>query len=349
MKRTITAATAAVIGAAGLTTIATPATAVDVYTVKLSQFTTPGAADSSPGLEAAQDAIKAAGGGKLWVDGVYNLTRPIRLDRMGIDRSIIMEGTSPDASGFISKFNGNAVEQTDPTPKNGSTTYLGIYQYHNAWKNLKIVKPAPYWGNIFYFKTGAQVNARYENLKLDNQGIVGSIFVIGPNHQAHGNLWTSVRAFITKANTYSMFKVGTFHNGWNNNRVESSTFYARDSIGAPCIELRPISGQYTNNSFQSVTFQNCLGGAFHAYGQNGGSLRDSGAWDGMAYYRDVVRIGKTAKSYPTVGYVVSGLGDVVLPWSPAYLMAGRHRFAVGAGATVTSTGVNGRVNTGLTY
>lgn len=320
-------------------------------TVFLSGFAPPFDRDASDGVDAALDYLRGAGGGVLNVDGMFTLSRAIDLDRLGQDRSVRFVGASPDSSGFVTAGPEPLVSQTDPTPKdptNPTGPYKGVYQYHNTFEHLTFRKLPGSTGNIFDFRTGAQVNTTWVNLRVDHQGPAGSPFSIGPNHQAHGCLFTGLRVMITRVNPSPMFSVKTYHHGWNTNRVESSTFYGRGSTGSPAVELRPLNGgRYTHPVFESVTFQNTDGGAFHGYNLHGGAFTGCGEWDtpvgGMT--RDAVRLGNG-----TSGFMVAGLGVFAYPHGGAVLAPGRHMVAIGRGCTNMYTPATaGVVWTGLTY
>ena len=359
-KTTLARTSASLVAAAALATgalvTAPSAQAANSCTVSLSSYTAPGSYDSSPGLLNAMNAVKAAGGGSICVSGKHNLRSAINLDMMGIDKSIRFSGTSPDAAGFIGTTSGPLVVQSDMTyrdPKKPNDAYRGIYQYHLVFEHLYLGKAPGTTGYIFDYRTGAQVNARYTNIKAEHKGTNGGFLLIGGRHQAHGNVWESVRASKAASNPAGLFKVASFNHGFNNNQVRNSTFYANNNQGAPCIELRPVAGAFTNNAFNSVTGQNCGGGFIHVYGQSGGGIYNSSNWDSPtnSVYRDTIRIGKTASSYATNGYSVVGAGAVEQSLGTAALMSGRHLIAVGAGTSNVSTSGNATqpTNTNLTY
>ena len=68
-------------------------------------------------------------------------------------------------------------------------------------------------------------------------------------------------------------------------------------------------------------------------------------------YRDSIRVGKHASSYPTTGYNIQGVGRVEESSGATALMAGRHLIAVGSGTSnLTVSGTSAPVTyTGLTY
>ena len=342
----LVAVVAACVAVAGF---AAPVSTVgELCTVRVSEHARAGEPDSSPGVDAALDALRAAGGGTFCVDGKFRMTRPLNLDRLGVDRSVRFVGASPDLSGFVGVGRGAMVTQTDRTPKVPNSPYMGVYQYHNEWNGLSLVKAPGTRGPIFDFQTGAQVAARYVNLKLDHQGLSGVVFNVGPNHQAHNNEWHGLRVMHTTGNADQMFRVMTYHNGWNSNRIVNSTFYGRGSTGAPAVEVRPLgSGQFHHLVLDQVTFQNTDGGAFHGYAVKGGALRALAVWDTPAggMRRDVIRLGNGVSDV-----VVSGLGVVVQPLGAAALARGVHMVAIGRGVSGMSVlSTSGVVWTGLAY
>lgn len=329
-------------------------------TVNLSSYATPGATDSRAGVHNAMQAVANQGGGTICVDGMYNIRDYIDLDTIPRSADIKFVGTSTSSSGFTATANSPVFFQGNQTLRpeangNVNSPYRGQYRYNSAFSNMKLVKPAGTIGRIFDFRTGAQVNMTISNIQIDTAatGADNEAIYFGPHVQSHGSLYQNLRVEVRKVNTSGAFRVNTTHNFWNNNAIQSSTFYKFDNNGAPLIELRPLTGQYTNNRIVSVTGQNGAGGFIHVYGQSGGGIYDSSNWDNKAgsVYRDSIRVGKTSSSYATNGYVISGVGKVEEGTGQTAMMSGRHRIAIGAGSSnITVQGTSATpVWTGLTY
>lgn len=338
----------------------TPVPVPAACTVKLSSYTTPGSTDSRAGVHNAMKAVEAKGGGTICVDGMYNIRNYIDLDTIARTADIAFVGTSTSGSGFRGTTNAPIFFQGDQTLRpeakgNTSSPYRGQYRYNTIFSNMKLVKPAGTIGRIFDFRTGAQVNMTISNIQVDSAatGANNETIYFGRDVQAHGNLFTKLRIEQRAVNTSGVVKVVGAHNFFNNNQFLSITAYKFNNNGAPGFELRPQTGQYTNNSFRSITGQNMAGGFIHVYGQSGGGIYDSSNWDLAAntQYRDTIRVGKTAKSYPTNGYVLSGLGKVEEGSGQTAMMSGRHRIAVGTGSSnITVQGTSATpVYTNLTY
>ncbi len=328
-------------------------------TVNLSSYATPGATDSRAGVHNAMQAVANQGGGTICVDGMYKIRNFINLDIIPRSADIKFVGTSTSSSGFIATANSPIFFQGDQTLRpeakgNTSSPYRGQYRYNTVFSNMKLIKPAGTIGRIFDFRTGAQVNMTISNIQVDSSatGANNETIYFGRDVQAHGNLFTKLRIEQRAVNTSGVVKVVGAHHFFNNNQFLSITAYKFNNNGAPGFELRPETGEYTNNSFRSITGQNMAGGFIHVYGQSGGGIYDSSNWDlaPNTQYRDTIRVGKTAKSYPTNGYVLSGLGNVEAGGQTA-MMSGRHRIAVGTGTTnLTSIGNSvAPVYTNLTY
>ena len=345
---------------AGLTALtATPAQASEVLcTVKLSNYATAGAIDSLAGVHAAMDAVAAKGGGTVCVDGMYNIRNYIDLDRIPRNADIRFIGSSTSSTGFRSVVNAPIFLQNNQTLRpeaKGSPTspYRGQYRYNTVFSSMKLVKSGA--GRVFDFRTGAQVNARFVNLNIETRANGGNseAFYVGPHHQAHGNLFESLRIQVFNTNKSSVVRANTFHHGFNNNTFKTITAYKFDEQSAPCFELRPITGQYTTNSFTGITGQNCGGGFIHVYGQSGGGIYNSSNWDSprASVYRDSIRVGKHASSYATTGYTIQGVGRVEESSGQTAMMSGRHRIAIGAGSSnITVQGTSATPAwTGLTY
>ena len=360
MRKTIATITGVIMAGAGLTALTTtPAQASEVLcTVKLSDYATPGAVDSLDGVNAAMDAVAAAGGGTICVDGMYNIRNYIDLDRIPRSADIRFIGSSTSSTGFTSVVNAPIFLQNNQTLRpeaNGNTNspYRGQYRYNSVFSSMKLVKNGT--GRVFDFRSGAQVNARFVNLNIETRanGANNEAFYVGPHHQAHGSLFESLRIQVFNTNKSGVVRVNTFHHGFNNNTFKSITAYKFDEQSAPCFELRPITGQYTTNSFTGITGQNCGGGFIHVYGQSGGGIYNSSNWDSpkASVYRDSIRVGKHASSYPTTGYNIQGVGRVEESSGATALMAGRHLIAVGSGTSnLTVSGTSAPVTyTGLTY
>ena len=350
---------AALIG--GTLVPAIPASAASVScSVKVSDYTAPGSSDSLAGVHAAMKAIEAKGGGTLCVDGMYNLSGAINLDSIARSADIKFVGTSTSSSGFTGRGNAPIFLQNDQTLRpeaNGNTSspFRGQYRYNTGFSNMKLVKPAGTTGRVFDFRSGAQVNARFTNLNIESTatGANNEAVYIGPHHQAHGNLYQSLRIQLFPVNNSGVIKVSTFHHGFNNNTFSNVTAYKFNNQGAPCFELRPTTGGFTTNTFQGITGQNCGGGFIHVYGQSGGGIYNSSNWDSPAgsVYRDSIRVGKHSASNPTTSYVIQGVGRVEESTGTRALMSGRYLIAVGSGTTNLSvSGTSATVtNTGKVY
>ena len=370
MCKTIAAMSALMLATAGIVASEAPVSAIEACTVKLSSYTAPGSSDSLPGVHNAMQAIAAKGGGTLCVDGMYTVKGSINLDSIPRSADIRFVGTSTSSTGFTSAANAPLFVQNDQTLRpeakgNTSSPMRGQYRYNTVFATMKLVKPETTTGRVFDFQTGAQVNARFENLQINNnaKGINSESFYFGVAHQAHGNLYQNLRVeqpgFLTTngvkrtVNESGIIKAVGTGNFYNSNRWVSSTLYNMNGTFAPCIELRPANAQFANNVIQSVTGQNCAGGFIHAYGQRGITIGGSPNWDNVAgsVYRDTIRLGKTPTSGSVNGATLTGLGNVEESLGAKALMSGRHLIAVGAGVTgLTVTGTNATPkNTGLTY
>ena len=272
MKKLIIAGAAALL----LTATASPAQALvpAACTVKLSSYTTPGSTDSRAGVHNAMLAIANRGGGTICVDGMYNVRNYIDLDIIPRSADIKFVGTSTSSSGFTATANSPIFFQGNQTLRpeakgNTSSPYRGQYRYNTAFSNMKLIKPAGTIGRIFDFRTGAQVNMTISNIQVDSSatGANNETIYFGRDVQAHGNLFTKLRIEQRAVNTSGVVKVAGAHNFFNNNQFLSITAYKFNNNGAPGFELRPVTGQYTNNSFRSITGQNMAGGFIHVYGQ----------------------------------------------------------------------------------
>lgn len=358
-NRTIASFTMFTMFATGATIITAPAHAAEACTVKLSTYATPGQADSLPGVNQAMDAIAAAGGGTICVDAMYNVRNYINLDRIPRSADIRWVGTSTTSSGFTATANSPIFYQGDQTLRpeaNGNTAspMRGQYRYNTVFSTMKLVKPAGTIGRIFDFRTGAQVNMRIESINADTSatGANNEFLFIDKNHQQHGSLYQNNRVQVRPVNTSGVVKILPTNNFYNNNQWNANTFYKFDQNGAPCFELRPVSGGVTNNAIRSLTGQNCAGGFIHIYGQNGGGIYDSSNWDlrlGTGF-RDSVRLGKTAATSSVTSFTVSGMGIVEQKYGQAALMSGRWLLALGAGTSgISILGTSGAKSTGLVY
>lgn len=359
MKTTASILAGALI-AAGIMMPTEAAEASTAPVVKLSDYASAASSDALPGVHKAMKAVEAQGGGTILVDGMFKIRNFINLDTIKRDANIQFVGTSTSSSGFTGTTNAPIFFQGDNTLRpeakgNQSSPYRGQYRYNTVFKNLKLVKPQGTIGRIFDFRTGAQVNMRMENLDIDSYatGANNEAIAFSNNVQAHGNVFRSLRIQLRPVNTSGGVKVNTFHNGFNNNAFENITLYKFNNNGAPGFELKPITGQFTNNAFRSITGQNLAGGFIHVYGQNGGGVYDSSNWDSPAgtVFRDSIRIGKTSQSWASRGFVLSGLGNVEQTLGQKALMSGRHLIAVSPSTTNLSIiGTNAKAtNTGLTY
>lgn len=314
--------------------------------VRLSQYTKPGVEDSLPGVKKAMQAVGAKNGGTICVDGMYKIRNFIDLGWTPRNGSVGESGIkfigSGTASGFESTTNAPIFYQND-----------GLSRYNYAWENLKLKKGSNTIGRIFDFRSGAQVNARFVSLAIDTgaKGSNNEVWHFDTNMQSHGGLYQSNRVEVRPTNNSGVLRVVSKGNFYNNNLHISSTWYKENNQGAPCAELRPSYNQYTNNSFHSITGQNCAGGFIHVYGQSGGGIYNSSNWDNKAgrVIRDSIRVGKTARSMPTEGYVLSGLGKVEQGTGTTALASGRHLIAVSpstTGLTVMGTDAS-PVRTGI--
>ena len=364
MKKIIAATAAAILAGSAITVAAPAANAAPVYTVKLSDYATPGQLDSLPGIHRALADVAAQGGGTIWVDGIYNIRNYINIDSVprskadGTPIAINWVGESSSSSGFRSAVQAPIFYQGDQTLRpeangNPSSPLRGQYRYNWTWKNLFLEKTAGSSHGIFWFRTGAMVNARYESLNIKQGATNGNAeaFLMDRDHQAHGNLYTNLR--IENRSNKSAFKVQSYGHFWNNNTVETSTVYNYNKTDAPCFEVRPAVGGNTTNTFRGITGQNCNGGFIHAYGQSGLTIQGSSNWDSpdASVYRDSIRIGKTSNGAASSSVALIGLGRVQESTGQRAMMAGRHLVAIGAGTTnVSTSGMSVPVtNTGLTY
>lgn len=316
MKKTITSLAVVALAAGSVTLTPTQAHSEALYDVKLSDYMS-GTTDASVGLQRAAQAVQARSGGSggtVWVDGQYTVADTVQLDEVvnGVKtwQAVRLVGSGVGAS-LLKKDTAGSMFRM------GGRQWGAVSLSNLGYRDIGFQTTGQSY--VWELKRGSLTNSQWQDLSVEVLG-PGGIIDVSPGTYAgqengaeyHTNGWTNAMFHVAKTSPLVPMNFTSAHHYVNGNSFNTVWAHHRGNDLVPFWRMRPKSGEYTNNSFRSITGEQNLGGLIELFGPNGGTLDAIAEWDGVCpgYKANVIAI---APNRTTVarGVSIIGSGTVV--------------------------------------